>query len=125
MWEIENYRDHAANERTLAAWLQAEFRRAFAAIVQERVDALMVGNAAQFFPSVRLIVELVGQTDCWRSIPPAATLTQGVSWPQESGSSGISGKKPVLTDVGRVVLHDARQIVQQPAQPCRDDCRGI
>jgi uncharacterized membrane protein YidH (DUF202 family) len=50
MWEIENYRDHAANERTLAAWLQAEFRRAFAAIVQERVDALMVGNAAQFFP---------------------------------------------------------------------------
>jgi hypothetical protein len=95
MWEIENYRDHAANERTLAAWLQAEFRRAFAAIVQERVYALMVGNAAQFFPSVRLIVELVGQTDCWRSIPPAATLTQGVSWPMPSITIAFTPSSPI------------------------------
>jgi putative ABC transport system substrate-binding protein len=40
---------------------ESEFRRAFATIVQERVDALMVGNAGQFAPSSRLIVELVGQ----------------------------------------------------------------
>jgi len=40
---------------------EPEFRRAFAAIAQERVDALMVGYAGQFRPSSRLIVELAGQ----------------------------------------------------------------
>jgi putative ABC transport system substrate-binding protein len=40
---------------------EPEFRRAFAAIVEERVDALMVGYAAQFSTSTRLIVELAGQ----------------------------------------------------------------
>jgi ABC-type uncharacterized transport system substrate-binding protein len=40
---------------------EPELRRAFAAIVQERVDALMVGYAGQFGPSSKLIVELAGQ----------------------------------------------------------------
>jgi putative ABC transport system substrate-binding protein len=37
---------------------EPEFRRAFAAIAQERVDVMMVGFANQFMPSRRLIVEL-------------------------------------------------------------------
>jgi len=39
---------------------EPELRRAFAAVAQERVDAVMV-HAAQFISSTRLIVELAGQ----------------------------------------------------------------
>jgi putative ABC transport system substrate-binding protein len=40
---------------------ETDFRRAFATIVQERADALMVGYAGQFRPSYPLIVELARQ----------------------------------------------------------------
>jgi putative tryptophan/tyrosine transport system substrate-binding protein len=56
---------------------EPEFRRAFAAIVQERVVALMVGYAGQFVPSSQLIVELARQNQLPAIYPYRGYMDEG------------------------------------------------
>jgi len=78
---------------------EPELRRAFAALVQERVDAVMV-HAAQFYPSARLIVELAGQN----RLPAIYTNSTYM------GAGGLLVYAPDIDGLYTQMAHQADQI---------------